>query len=144
MQVIFCNIPASTSLRDLVGFAQSGVRPLLPFMRKPQIISYEILDITDKARVSNEFHGLVTYATPVDADKAVKSLNGKKLAGKKIAVRHFVHRSPGDKRVNAKAQGFNRPENQRREGLVIEKRSEKEANKPKVSAYNQTRIYNGS
>lgn len=141
MQVIFCNIPSKTSLGELVNFAQSGIRPILPFLRKPQIVAYEILDITDKRKLLNEFHGLVTYANKIDAEKAIKALNGKKLHGKPIPVRTYVYRKPGDGRVKQNTQGLNRPDNQRREELVIKKRSEVDADQPHVTAYDQSHTY---
>lgn len=140
MQVIFCHIPSKTSLRELVQFAESTSKLSLPFLRKPNVVSYEILEISDSSKLHNEFHGLVTYATPKDAEKAIKLLNGKKIGGKVIEVRPYVHRSPGDKRINRNSSGLNRPENLRRASISIHKRSE---DSPKVSAYKHNRIHNG-
>jgi hypothetical protein len=139
MQVIFCHIPSKTSLSELVVFAQSGVKSLFSFLRKPELVSFEILEIVDRDSLVEEFHGLVTYASPNDAEKAIEALNGKLLHGKPIKVRAYVHRSPGDRRVKAKTMGLNRPEENRRPNLDVRKRTEAS---PKVSGYkNRNRVH---
>ncbi|MEO5342850.1 MAG: hypothetical protein H7842_05850 [Gammaproteobacteria bacterium SHHR-1] len=126
MQVIICHIPARIGLGELFAFAESGARSLLRFSRKPAVVDCEILEITNRRDLSQEFHGLVTYASPADGERAIKALNGKRLAGKLVVVRAYVHRRPGDRRVTADTSGLNRPENQRRQDLIIRKRSDAE------------------
>ncbi|MBF0255368.1 MAG: RNA-binding protein [Gammaproteobacteria bacterium] len=136
MQVIICHIPSKTSLRDLILFAESGIKPFLPFLPKPKIVGYEILEITDPASQEEEFHGLVNFAGTPDAQKAIKALNGKKLFGKTVEVRPYFHRSPGDRRVKRHNSGLNRPEDMRRQDLVIRKRSK---DTPQISGYKLNR-----
>ena len=124
MQVIFCNIPADTTIPELVEFAQSGVKSYLSFLKKNPIVNYDFLDIKDDAEQRKEIHGLVTYATPEDGKRAIKSLNGKMLNGKPVRVKEYLSRSPGDKRINQSTQGLNRPEDRRRKKLEVHKRSE--------------------
>ena len=129
MQVIFLFIPVKTSLKELERYALSGVGFRLPFMRDTKILSCEILDISDKSNQTNESHGVVSYANPKDAHKAIEKLNGKAFKGKIIEVREFMNRSPSDKRVHQIRGGKQIFKDSRREGLVINKRSE--GNRPK-------------
>jgi hypothetical protein len=140
MQVIFCHIPARVSLNELFLFAESGVRPFLPFSRKPRVLDCEILEITHPKSLSQEFHGLVTFASPALAERAIRTLNGRKLGGKPITVRAYVHRRPGDRRVHQDTSGLNRPEDQRRQDLKTQKRREDHVS---IKAYNAVRVHDG-
>ena len=141
MQVIFCNMPSKTTLHELATFARSGVRSVLSISRKEHIIGYEILDVLDKTDHHQEFHGIVTFASPAAGQKAIKALNGKKLHGKPLLVREYRYRSPGDQRVRKQSQGLNRPTDRRRDEIVVKKRSEQQTNRPVITAYGTARTY---
>ena len=131
MLVIVCKIPAKTSLGELLEFALSCFNSWLPFQKGPEVNRYEILEILDGETNDLEYHGLINFQHAKDAEKAIKRLNGKKLRGSIVTVREYVHRSPGDRRVNKRTQGLNRPDERRRTSLQITERSKS----PKAKAY---------
>lgn len=123
MIVIFCRISTKASLNDLLAFAVSGSSSWNPFSKAPEVSSCEILEVCNEETGEQEFHGLVKFQRAKDAEAAIKRLNGRKLMGKHVTVREYLHRSPGDQRVKPKTQGLNRPEERRREDLQVIERS---------------------
>lgn len=125
MDLIFSNIPANTTHRDLFLFAQEGARSWRPFARTPEITYCEILDIWDEDSGTVEYHGLVRFPDPEVAERALRRLNGRRFNGKKIFVREYLRRSPGDRRVTEDRLGRERPPERRRPNLKITARGER-------------------
>lgn len=124
MQVIFLHIPATTQVEDLLRFAQSGAGAFFHrIIHRPVVHSVEILEITDPSTYTQEFHGLVTYASPALGERAISRLNGRKFRGRAVSVRAYNYRAPGDRRVTPRNQGLNRPEDRRRPNLVVKRRN---------------------
>jgi hypothetical protein len=132
MQVICLFIPPSTTLEELARFARSGVGLFLSFGGADKVRNCDILDIDDPSQGTHESHGLISFASQADADKAVRRLNGKRLNGKEVDVRLFQNRSPSDQRVRDVRDGKHLFKDSRRKGLVMRKRSE--GNQPKQHA----------
>jgi hypothetical protein len=90
------HLPRDVSRRDLKAFVHSelrraGVRgTLLLHLRS----SFSILRITDLAKGSEEYQGLVEIQPARLALQAIDLLNGKHLCGKPVEVRRYRHRSP--------------------------------------------------
>jgi RNA recognition motif-containing protein len=119
VQLIFCNIQESTSVQELIDFAESMLKAGLGRFRETGIQHCEIMEITDQDSLDVSYFGLMTFADPDRANRAIRVLNGKKLMGKPIKVREYKHRSPGDRRVSRDTQGLNRPEDRRRKNLQV-------------------------
>ena len=127
MELIFHHVPETTTHRDLFLFAQEGARSWWPFAPTPEITFCEILDIQDKETGSIEHHGLVKFSDPVMAERALRRLNGRNLNGKKILVKEYSHRSPGDHRLKEIVLGRERPPERRRSHLKVTNRGDKAA-----------------
>jgi RNA recognition motif-containing protein len=89
------NLPTSVTRRDLRQFIQrelkqAGIRGL-PLMST--CTSCCILQITDPATGSREYHGLVEMQPARIALQAIAILNGKEIAGTPMEVRRYRHRS---------------------------------------------------
>jgi hypothetical protein len=123
MQVIILRIPAKTTLNEVLEFGLSCFKIWLPMQKGPEIDRYEILEIYDEESGTTEYHGLLRFPQEKEARKAIDRLNGKKLHGAIVQVREYVYRSPGDRRVDKRAQGLNRPEDRRRTALQVSERS---------------------
>lgn len=124
MQAICLFIPPSTTLEELERFARSGVGFFLSFGGAARVRNCDILDIEDPSQGTHESHGLISFATQADADRAVRRLNGKRLNGKEIEVRPYQNRAPSDQRVRDVRGGKHIFKDSRRKGLVTRKRSE--------------------
>jgi hypothetical protein len=114
MILILCKIPPVSSVEDLRQFVLKNTKCLNPFKKTVEISNCEILEILDQATGEREFHGLVNIPQFQQAQEAIARLNGRKLLGRPVTVREYVYRSPGDRRINARCQGLNRPEDRRR------------------------------
>lgn len=127
MELFFKNIPANTTHRQLFVHALEGARHWWPFAPEPEIIHCEILDIEDEASGNVEHHGLVAYYSPQDGERALRRLNGRPLNGREVEVKVFVHRTPGDHRIQERHLGFAHPAERRRSQLRIIRRGEARA-----------------
>ena len=117
MQLIFCNIQASTSIEELLDFAEAHLKAGLGRFRNAGISNCEIMEITDLDSLEVSCFGLMTFEDPAKGERAIRILNGKKLLGRPVKVREYKHRTPGDRRVNKDTQGLNRPVERRRKNL---------------------------
>lgn len=131
MLVIILRIPAKTTLSEVLEFGLSCFKTWLPMQKGPEIDRYEILEIKDEEAGTTEYHGLLRFPQEKEARKAIERLNGKKIHGSIVQVREYFHRSPGDRRVEMRTQGLNRPEDRRRQNLEINERSKA----PKAKGY---------
>ncbi|KAF9611800.1 hypothetical protein IFM89_035785 [Coptis chinensis] len=59
--------------------------------------------VTQKGSHTHKGFGFVQFAVAEDADRAVESKNGDLITGRKIRVKHAMHRPPNEQRSKAKA-----------------------------------------
>jgi hypothetical protein len=119
MKLVFCNIPMSTNVQELIDFAESILKAGLGRFRETGIEHCEIMEITDQDSLEVSYLGLMTFSNPDRGNRAIRALNGKKLMGKPIRVREYKHRTPGDQRIDTHTQGMNRPEERRSKNQQI-------------------------
>ncbi|MEO5343463.1 MAG: RNA-binding protein [Gammaproteobacteria bacterium SHHR-1] len=124
MILILCNIPSVSSLDDLRQFIEKYSKSWNPLKRSVEVSGCEILEILDPTTGDRELHGLVNIPNFQQANAAIQRLNGRKLLGRPVRVREYVYRSPGDRRVNLRCQGLNRPEDRRRAQLKVRRHGE--------------------
>jgi hypothetical protein len=125
MQIIILYIPPKTTLDELNRFAKSGVVSPFAFWRRCKITKCEILDVFDKKKGARVAHGVVSFASDEEAEKAIDNLNGKQLKGKPVEVRAYHNRSPSDKRIQQFSGGKQLFKDSRSKTQEISKRSEK-------------------
>lgn len=122
------NLPDNVTNKRLKQFVQqelkrAGVRGLP--LRSP-CSNCSILRITDPARGTEEYHGLLEIQPSRIAMQAMEVLNGKRIAGKPVEVRRYRHRSPWGGHGNAQDIAIMPPQDahplgeRRRDNLKIE------------------------
>jgi hypothetical protein len=90
------HLPRNVSRRDLKAFVHSELRRV--GVRGTLLLHLcsdcRILRVTDTAKGSQQYHGLVEIQPAGLALQAIDLLNGKQLCGKPVEVRRYRNRSP--------------------------------------------------
>ncbi|CAK0781686.1 putative RNA-binding protein [Gammaproteobacteria bacterium] len=124
MKVFVQRIPEGTSERELIRFVLEpfSKRSWFSFGARPEVLSCEILRVTDLDSHQVEYHGLLRISPDDAAAQVVKKLNGQCIGHCLVKVRQFFERAPADKRWREMSkEEFQQLENRRRPRVLIEK-----------------------
>ncbi|CAK0747300.1 hypothetical protein CCP4SC76_1800010 [Gammaproteobacteria bacterium] len=127
MKILVKNIPADTTERSLIEFVLTpfSKKNLFSFRTRPdsaEVMSCEILRVTDVDSNKVEYHGVLCVRPDDAAIQLIRKLNGQLLWNQRVQVRRFHDRSPSDKRWREMTpREFRNLENRRRPRVMVEK-----------------------
>ncbi|MEI6414704.1 MAG: hypothetical protein WCP34_10665 [Pseudomonadota bacterium] len=124
MKIFVQRIPEDTSEQALTRFVLEpfSKRSLFSFGAKPEVLSCEIIRVTDLDSNQVEYHGILRVSPDDAAAKVIKKLNGQRFRNCVLKMRQFFERAPSDKRWREMTpEEYRQIEDKRRPRVLVEK-----------------------
>lgn len=104
MKVFFRRIPQNTTIEDLCRFIQPAVEYQWynPLRQHGVVEKCQLIEIQERRKGHIETHAVADIQPARAAEVAILRLNGRKLGGQIVEVRHWHERSPENDRRNSR------------------------------------------